>query len=68
VLSDRACGMELDFEHRLNPPRSLQTNHMVKRFNGCTEDVLEILLASIEELTQNTIITIQKTATLLSWI
>jgi len=36
----RLCS-ELDIEHRLTPPRSPQTNAMVKRFNGRVEDVLQ---------------------------
>ncbi len=38
--SDKLCS-ELDIEHRLTPPRSLQTNGMVERFNGRIEDVLQ---------------------------
>ena len=32
---------ELGIEHRLTPPKSLQTNGMVERFNGRLEEVLQ---------------------------
>ncbi len=37
---DQLCA-ELGIEHRLTPPKSLQTNGMVERFNGRISDVLK---------------------------
>ncbi|WP_146348517.1 integrase core domain-containing protein [Phaeobacter marinintestinus] len=37
---DKLC-VDLDFEHRLTPPKSPQTNGMVERFNGRVEEVLQ---------------------------
>ncbi len=37
---DRLCA-DIGIEHRLAPPMRSQTNGMVERFNGRTEDVLQ---------------------------
>ena len=36
---DRLCT-QLGIEHRLIPPRRLQINGMVERFNGCISDIV----------------------------
>lgn len=39
-LFDRKCT-EFGIEHRLSPPRHLQTNGMEERFNGRVAEVIE---------------------------